>query len=58
MGLKIIKWLIWLALALILFNVVINNAKVHCDCDKEHIKVYEEKAVHNINTSHKVDNNR
>jgi len=38
MGLKIIKWLIWLALALVLFNVVINNAKSHCECDKEHVK--------------------
>jgi len=38
MGLKIIKWLIWLALALVLFNVVINNAKSHCECDKEHVE--------------------
>ena len=38
MGLKIIKWLIWLALALVLFNLVINNAKSHCECDKEHVE--------------------
>jgi len=45
MGLKIIKWLIWLALALVLFNTVINNATSHCECDKEHAEVNTDKTV-------------
>ena len=38
MGFKIIKWLFWLVVALVLFNSVINNAKSHCECDKEHVE--------------------
>ena len=38
MGFKIIKWLIWLALALLLFNLVISNAQHGCECDKEHVE--------------------
>jgi len=42
MGFKIIKWLIWLALALLLFNLVIKNAQTPCECDKEHKEVAAE----------------
>lgn len=54
MGLKIIKWLIWLALALVLFNVVINNAKSHCECDKEHVEVVQGNAVHKAESTKEV----
>jgi len=37
MGFKIIKWLFWLAVALVIFNLVISNAQHGCDCDKEHV---------------------
>ena len=53
MGFKIIKWLIWLALALLLFNLVISNAQHGCECNKEHVEdqkttvsKVEEKEVH------------
>ncbi|MDC0932291.1 delta-class carbonic anhydrase [Arcobacteraceae bacterium] len=39
MGFKIIKWLFWLVVALVLFNAIINTAKHDCECNKEHIKV-------------------
>ncbi len=58
MGLKIIKWLIWLALALVLFNVVINNAKSHCDCDKEHVVTDAVKTADEPKVTHKVTDSK